>query len=322
MTHDRDLERLLDRWLADGPSIAADRVIDDVASRIVRQRQRPAWRLRPWRFPTMSTPIKLVAAGAALLIAILGGAALMGGGGRPAAPIPTATPSPSPSPSPSIVAAASPSAAASAGAAFPAWWPATGDRQGAGILTAGSHTAKSFLPPFTFRVPEGWINDHDSADIFAMLPDTPTNQAALARSGSAAQAIEMGPLRSPWFVCKSIENNTGDTAAQMVAAARANDALAITGLADVAIGGLTGKQFDVRLNPDWTGTCPPSPDDPPDLNLAESRSRVVLLDAASRGVIVIFVGSVTAADFEPFLAEAMPIVESFAFDVGPTASPS
>ena len=316
MNDDRDLNRLLDAWFAEGPVQAADRVIDGAAGRIASQRQTPAWRLRPWRFPTMSTPIKLVAAGAALLIAILGGAALMGGGGRPAPPIPVATPSPSPS----TVAAASPSAAASFGAAFPAWWPATGDRQGAGILTAGSHTTKSFLPPFTFRVPEGWINDHDSADIFAMLPDTPTNQAALARSGSAAQAIEMGPLRSPWFVCKSIENNTGDTAAQMVAAARANDALAITGLADVAIGGLTGKQFDVRLNPDWTGTCPPSPDDPPDLG--ESRSRVILLDAANRGVIVIFVGSLTSAEFEPFLAEAFPIVQSFAFDLGPTASPS
>jgi hypothetical protein len=317
MTHGRDLERLLDSWLADGPTIAADRVIDDVAARIARQPQRPAWRLRPWRFPTMSTPIRLVAVGAALLIAILGGAVLMGGGsGRPVAPIPTAAPSPSP------VASAAPSAAASAGAAFPAWWPATGDRQGAGILTAGSHTTRSFLPPFTFRVPEGWINDHDSADVFAMLPDTPANQAALARSGNPAQSIAMGPHRSPWFVCQSVENNTGDTAAQMVAAATANDALAISGLADVAIGGLTGKRFDVRLNPDWTGTCPPSPDDPPDLNLAESRSRVILLDAANRGVIVIFVGSLTSAEFEPFLAEALPIVESFAFELGPAASPS
>jgi len=99
----------------------------------------------------------------------------------------------------------------------------------------------------------------------------------------------------------------------MAAALTANEAIATTGLVDVAIGGLTGKQFDVRLNPDWTGTCPPAPDDPPDLS--DVRTRVILLDAPDRGVIVIFIGSMYSADFEAFLAEAMPIVESFQFDL-------
>ena len=318
MTSERDIERLLDAWLSDGPTQVADRVIDDVATRITRQPQRPAWRLRPWRFPTMSTPIRLVAVGAALLAAVLGGAVLMGGGGRPVAPIPAATPSPSPSP----VASAPPSAPASASAVFPDWWPAGGDRQGAGILTAGSHTTRSFLPAFTFRVPEGWVNEHDSADVFAMFPDTPANQAAFARSGSAAQSIVMGPHRSPWFVCQSVENNTGNTAAEMVASASANNALAISGLADVSIGGLTGKEFDVRLNPDWTGTCPARPDDPPGLNLREVRTRAILLDSPSRGVIVIFLGSTTSADYEAFLGEARPIAGSFTFDLRATPSSS
>ena len=52
------------------------------------------------------------------------------------------------------------------------------------------------------------------------------------------------------------------------------------------------------------------------MNLGEQRTRGILLDAPGRGVIVMFVGSLSSADFEPFLAEAMPIVESFQFDLG------
>jgi hypothetical protein len=59
-----------------------------------------------------------------------------------------------------------------------------------------------------------------------------------------------------------------------------------------------------QCNPDWTGTCPPTPDDPPDLG--DVRTRGILLDAPDRGVIVIFVGSMYSADFEAFLADAMP----------------
>lgn len=101
----------------------------------------------------------------------------------------------------------------------------------------------------------------------------------------------------------------------MVAALTANEAIETTGLVDVAIGGLTGKQFDVRLNPDWTGTCPPGPDDPPGLNLRDQRTRGFLLDTPDRRVIVMFIGSMYSAGHEAFLAEVMPIVESFKFDL-------
>ena len=46
MNQQRDIERLLDRWLAEGPTVVADRVIDVIADRIERQSQRRAWRLR------------------------------------------------------------------------------------------------------------------------------------------------------------------------------------------------------------------------------------------------------------------------------------
>ena len=191
MTGERDIERLLDRWFTERPTQVADRVIDDVAARIVRQPQRAAWRLRPWRFPSMSTPIKLVAVGAALLVVILGGAVFIGGGSGPVLPAPTATPSPSP------VASASPSTAPSASAVFPSWWSTDGPPDGAGILPSGSHATQSFRPGFTFSVPEGWVNDSDSTEYFSLFQDTPANEAEFARSGGLAHEILMGPHDSP-----------------------------------------------------------------------------------------------------------------------------
>ena len=94
MNEDRDLDRLLDAWFAEGPVQVADRVVAGTADRIARQRQLPAWRLRSWRFPTMSTPLKLVAIGAALLAVLVGGAVFMGGGTPPPTPPPAASPAP------------------------------------------------------------------------------------------------------------------------------------------------------------------------------------------------------------------------------------
>lgn len=72
MTHERDIERLLDHWLSDGPTQAPDRVLDIVADRIERQPQRRAWRL-DWRHLNMNAYTKFAIAGiAVLLIAVLG----------------------------------------------------------------------------------------------------------------------------------------------------------------------------------------------------------------------------------------------------------
>jgi hypothetical protein len=306
MNRHPDVELVLRDYLADDSLTAPDYILDVVESRISRQPQRRSWRL-PWRYP-MTTPIKIAAGLAAVVLVALVGWQLMPGGGNgvggPQSPTPTVQPSATP------VASSLGSTSPSASAKFPTWYTR---RDGAGILPPGSVTTQSFMPGSTFSVPDGWVNSGDAAGYYELFPDTPANQAEFARSGLLAQSIVMGPHDSPYFLCESVENNRGSTAAEMVAAVTANEALSTTGLVDVAIGGLTGKQFDVRLNPDWTGTCPPSPDDPPGPNLGEQRTRGILLDAPDGGVTVIFVGSMYSADFEAFLAEAMPIVESFQF---------
>jgi hypothetical protein len=148
MTPDRDIQQLLDVWLADGPFQVADRVIDETAARIARQRQRPAWRLQPWRFPTMSTPFRLALVGAALVAALLGGSMLIGGG----APRATPTPSPTTSATSSIPPSATPSPTAP-----PSQGPRalTSDAKGPGTFVGAPFEGKPLT--WTVTLPDGWF---------------------------------------------------------------------------------------------------------------------------------------------------------------------
>jgi hypothetical protein len=100
---DRELDRILDRWLREGPNEAPDRVIHAVEDRIGRESQRPAWRLDP-RVGRLDRTLGAVAAiAAAVAIAVIG-IGLLSGRGVPAVGAPS--PSPSPSPQPSVAASA------------------------------------------------------------------------------------------------------------------------------------------------------------------------------------------------------------------------
>jgi hypothetical protein len=311
MTSERDIERVLDHWFTERPTQVADRVLDQVADRIARQPQQRAWRVLR-RDSHVNTNLKaLLAIAAVIVVAVAGFAVLQPPSGS------NVGGAVSPPPAASPTSPASPSSAASTSTVFPGWFTEEGGSTGVGILPPGSQATKSFRPSFTFSVPEGWVNHSDEDGQYGLFPDTPANQAEFARSGALAQSIYMGPHDSPWFICEPAEDNQGATAAEMVAAAVANDALAVSGQVDVEIGGLTGKQFDVRLDPDWTGTCPQRSDDPPTKDIGDTRVRAILLDTPGAGVIVIFIDSWTSADSEAFFAGAMPIVESFDFDLTP-----
>ena len=309
MTPQRDIERVLARWLDDGIDEMPDRVYLSILDRVERQPQQRAWRLS-WRDSHVNTYLKPILAVAAVVVIAVAGIAIVGrpsGSGVGGAASPAVSPAASASPSPA--ASASPSSAPSV---YPAWY--TGESSGAGILPAGNQTSRAFEPSFTFTLPEGWVNSGDESGFYGLFPDTPANQTEFAASGGLAEEIIMGPKNDPYFRCDAWEDNQGATAAEIVAAMAANEALATSEPIDVAVGGLTGKQIDVQLDPGWTESCP---GDPPGLDLGDMRTRAILLDTPDRGVIVIFVGSLHSAGHEAFLAEAMAIVESFQFDLNP-----
>jgi hypothetical protein len=243
-------------------------------------------------------------AGAAVLVMAVAGCQSAAG---PATPSASLTPSAPPPPTASSTSSSSASATA-ARAVFPSWY--TAESNGAGILPAGNGTSKSFNPGVTFTVPEGWVNGSDEHGVYGLFPDTPANQAEFAASGGLAHEIFMGPHESPYFVCDAWEDNRGATAAEMVAKIVANDALAVSDPVDVLIGGLAGKQIDVRLDTSWKETCP---GDSPTVDLMDMRTRGILLDRPGGGVMVIFVGSPHSAGHDAFVEEATPIIESFDF---------
>lgn len=302
MSQRSDIDRVLEIWMGDGPTAIPDRVVDVVAARIGVQRQRRAWPF-PWR-TNVTAPIKLAAALAAVLIVAIAGFALLG---RPPGSNVGGNPTSAPSPSQG---AGSPAPSGSPESAlYPAWF--TGDRTGAGILAAGNQSTRNFEPGFTFTVPEGWVNVGDKTDAYDLIPDTPANAAEQAASGGLAHELSAFRYGRPYWYCDAWEDHRGATAAEIVASVVATDAIAASKPVDVTIGGLTGKQVDIRLDPGWTKTCP---GDPPTLDLGDSRTRVILLDTPNRGVLIVNVGSLHSADHEAFLAEAMPIVESFEFN--------
>ena len=76
MTEHTDIDRLLESWFDDGPTMLPDRVVAVVADRIGRQGQRRAWRLD--RRPKVNLFLK-IAIVAAIGIALLGGAVILAG---------------------------------------------------------------------------------------------------------------------------------------------------------------------------------------------------------------------------------------------------
>lgn len=134
MKPDRDIERLLDSWFADGPIEVPDRVIDVVADRIARQPQRPAWRLN-WKDIHVNSTQRMVATAAAVILVAVVALAIAGrptdsGIGNPAAspsPVQTTTP---PSPAPTEIV----------------------------------YTSKAMEVPISFRLVDGFLVDFDIQD--------------------------------------------------------------------------------------------------------------------------------------------------------------
>jgi hypothetical protein len=310
MKRSPDVELVLRDYFSDDSSSAPDHVLDVIEERIMRQPQQRAWRVS-WRDSHVNTSLKPLLAVAAVVVIAVAGIAYLG---QPSDSGVGGTVSPAPSPSP--IPSASPSPAASTSGVFPQWYPAESDSGGAGILPAGSGTTQSFRPGSTFSVPEGWVNDTDTAELYGLFPDTPANEAEFALSGGPAQNIFMGFVDTPTLICDEVGETEGSTAAELANSLVVNEALVTSEPVEITIGDLTGTRVDSHLDPDWTGSCPPKPDDPPAKDYKDYRGRFIFLDTPD-GKLLIIVDSVHAADFETFLAEAMPIVESFQFDLTP-----
>jgi hypothetical protein len=144
MTQRTDIERVLDLWLAEGPTQVPERVFDAAIARVGRQPQHSAWRSR-WRTSDMTIPIRLIAAAIAAIAVVGAGLVVLRPGpgvGTPSAG--AVTPSPSPSSVPTSTSVVS-------GAAR---LPRSGALEpGRYFIEEGTSTPTTF----SFTVPAGWL---------------------------------------------------------------------------------------------------------------------------------------------------------------------
>jgi hypothetical protein len=312
MTTDREIERILDRWLADGPSNAPDRVVDDLADRIARVGQRPALRLDRRPYP-MNLPLKLAWLAAAVVVVAVAGYALLP---RPAVNVggPSPTPPVSPSPSPT------PTAAATAFVCDDG-----GTTTCAGDLTAGANTSRTFSPAISFTVPAGWRNTFDIARTYTLRPPGGT-YSFLVYSQNAIP--EQNDTCTP-----AKKAGAADTVDAWVAYLTTHPGLVASAPQPVTIGGHAGQMVTFQRAASWTRTCPnsigPAIVTITDSGATPARVKFVddqvesflIVDVDGRTVIVEISSAPSAVAHEADMQAARTIVDSIRFTPPPSASP-
>jgi hypothetical protein len=316
MTTELNTEHLLQRWLVDGVNAMPDRVYLSILDRVERQPQRRAWRV-PWRDSTVNTYLKPIVAIAAVLAVAVAGFALLS---QPSGPTVGVT-APTLSPSPSVASSPTPT---------PAWnrYPlcGSGDPPCGGPLEAGTYTSQGFEVPVTYTLTTPWVNTSDWPDYFILYPDTPANRAlnadpdAVGNGGGPYILMTPTAVVSPSDACSE---NAPDATRVNANGFRdfldSRDGLSVTGAGPGAItlSGLSGQQFDVDIAPGWTGCLPGINHEIPPTTT--DHLRYIVLDRGGDSLVITLWAP---TKFQRFLSEAMPIVESFQFDLGPDASPS
>ncbi len=250
MTTERELEGMLDRWLAIGPVEAPDHLADGVAGRIERQGQRPAWRIGWRRSISEVDPRALAAVAAVVAVAVLGVAMLAGpsrlgvAGPSPApgttsgsSSSPTASPGPSPSPSPDPTAS-----------------PIVFRE-----LSAGTHTTDTFAEPFSFMVPPGWWYATDYPGSFGISRGSAIDAPGLSIS-RGVYPPELDAQGCPFNATLGTADwDRPHAVADLLAYLQAHPGLSVASAKPVLIGGLSGLDIDVRPNRSWISHCPDDP---------------------------------------------------------------
>jgi hypothetical protein len=233
MNQSRDIERLLDQWLADGSSVAPDRVIDIVSDRIERQPQRPVWRL-DWRHLQMNPLAKAGAAIAAVvLIALVGYTLLPGGSSGVGGPAPSASPTATRSPAPSAKVLPD------------------------GRLTAGNYSARPFGGDaagvtLTFDVPDRWTGFPEWALAGPLDTAAPhgIGMAFFQADGAFDDPCHWDKAGTGTLEGQPGETPVGPTVDDLVADLRANTSYTTTTPVDVVIDGYAGKQLTIQMPSD------------------------------------------------------------------------
>jgi hypothetical protein len=206
-------------------------------------------------------------------------------------------------------------------------------------LAPGTQSARSFWPPLTFTVPDGWLTERAAEGWLGLVPDTGENRARTQAGGFPLTFLDV--FLNFAVAAEDCEEaaapGVGLTASDIIGALATRPGLTTGGPVPVTIGGLSGQQIDLSVAPDWTGTCPQV--GTPFVPLVYSsdfvlwgaapgeRFRIIVLDVAGLpsgmyATVMIFVYSAEEAAWDDHLSASMAVVESFEFDTTPPGPPS
>jgi len=193
-------------------------------------------------------------------------------------------------------------------------------------------TSSPIYAAVTYTVPDGWANAADFPGSFSLAP-----------SSDYAHYSEDGPPKGGTHeIALYAALAASDQNAECSAAERTDVPRSVNGMIQfigslrsvsssrprpITIDGRNGRWVDVRIAPDWTGTCPDetvptvqlfrhSEGGPFTWNLAlrgDARMRLIVLDVGQGDVVLIAVVSDDPDRFDDLAAQSMPIIESIHF---------
>lgn len=204
-------------------------------------------------------------------------------------------------------------------------------------LDPGSSWGPNF-GALTYTVPTGWSNSSDWPVTFSL---TPTPDYALETAAGppldtfhGIEVFARPAATTQDATCANHEETSvkrGVTS--LIEWVRSRPSLVTTAPTPITIGGFSGQWIDIKLAPEWTGTCPdPSRpaatlrptavylseggNDAQGWNLSVQgveQQRLILLDLGDGDVVAIAIDSTHPDRYQELVTEAMPIVASFRF---------
>jgi hypothetical protein len=214
------------------------------------------------------------------------------------------------------------------------WWRMacpTADDNCLGTLDAGTYKSQfitphldpdSWRPIFgavTYTVPDGWANAADWPGTFDLTPaaEVPAGETDVSRMVSLS--THPTAMRQDKPCSDTVQPGVGRSVADLTSWIRTLPGLVSAAPTAITIDGHPGQAIDIRLDPSWKKKC--AGDTEPKLTFLNpgifigpgQRERMILLDLGGGDVIAIGLWTRDQAVFDAFIAEALPIVESFRF---------
>jgi hypothetical protein len=203
-----------------------------------------------------------------------------------------------------------------------------------GALDAGTYQSQFITPrldpgatwtanfgALSYQVPDGWANDSDWPDSFNLVPASEMPLSETSRTRHIGLNTQPTAMAQDQPCSDTVAPGVSRTVDALTTWLRTVPGLVTTTPKAITIDGHPGKWLDVRLDPAWTRNCAPDETRPvvayfnPGIAVGNvERERLILLDLGGGDVIAIVVWTANQATFDTFIAEAMPIVQSFTFE--------